>query len=209
MFAASGAVVLGAEGGECAVEMGLDGADGKLGDLGDLGQLKLLDEAEHEDVALAGGEAGNRVPDEGELLAGDERGLGRAFAVRNVFGDVGDIDGGLGDFLPEAEAVGAGVVADEVEGDAHEPGEDGAVAAEAGAGGPGAGEGVLREGEGEVVVADGDEMEAEDALLVGGDQRVHIVERRGRRAGRKGLGRDGGRGHEVANHRLSCCVTLL
>ena len=75
----------------------------------------------------------------------------------NVRGDLGDVDCGGRGALPEAEAFGAGVVADEIEGEPDEPGGDGAVGAEAGAGGPGAEEGLLGEGLGEVAVADGGE----------------------------------------------------
>ncbi len=168
----------GSNGGEGAVEMGFDGADGQAGDGGDFGELQFFEEAKEEDAALAIGELGDALPDEGHLFAGDESGLEGAVAVRNVRGDVGDVDGGFGDPFPEAEAVGAGVVANEVEGDAHKPGGDGAVSAEGVAGGPGADEGVLGERLGEVTVADGDEVEAEDALLVGRDDGGHVVERR-------------------------------
>jgi hypothetical protein len=41
-----GGVVAGPDGGERAVEMGLDGADGQTGDGRDLGELELVQEAE-------------------------------------------------------------------------------------------------------------------------------------------------------------------
>ena len=160
--------------------MAFDCADGQAGDGGDLGELELFDETEEEDAALALGELGDGVPDESQLLVGDEAGFGGAFAVGNVRGDVGDVDGGGRGALPEAEAFGAGVVADEIEGEPHEPGGDGTVGAEAGAGGPGAEEGLLGEGLGEVAVADGGEEETEDALLVEGDDGGEVVEWGGR-----------------------------
>ena len=117
----------GSNGGEGAVEMSFDGADGEAGDGGDFGELQFFEEAKEEDAALAIGELGNALPDEGHLFGGNESGLEGAVAVRNVRGDVGDVDGRFGDPFPEAEAVGAGVVANEVEGDAHKPGGDGTV----------------------------------------------------------------------------------
>ena len=108
--------------------------------------------------------------------------FGGALAIGNAGGDIGDIDGAGGDVLPEAEAAGAGVVAGQVEGDADEPGGDGAVFAEAGAGGPGAQEGLLGEGFGGVAVVQLGEQEAEDARLVEGDDGFEVVERRGARA---------------------------
>ena len=169
MGGSGGAAVAGPDGAERAVEMAFDGTDGQTGDGGDVGNLEAFDEAEEEDLALAAGEFGDRIPDEGELLAGDQTGLGGAAGLGDVGGDVGDIDGAGGGLLPETKAVGAGMVAQEVERDAHQPGVDGGVAAEAGAGGPGAQEGVLGEGEGEVAIAQGGEQEAEDARLVEGD----------------------------------------
>lgn len=179
--------------GESAVEMALDCADGQAGGGGDLGEVKLLDEAEEEDGALALGELGYGVPDDGELLPGDEAVFEGAVAVGNVFGDIGDVDCSSRGALPEAETLGAGVVAEEIEGDAHEPGGDGAVFAEGGAGGPGAEKGLLGEGLGDVAVAGGDEEEAEDALLVKGDDGGQVIE--GSDGGLVGCGedvRDGG-----------------
>ena len=183
----------GPNGGKCTIEMGFYGADGQAGDVGDLGELELIEEAQQKDIALALGELSDALPDEGELFVRDESRLERAVAVGDVRGDIRDIDGGLGDALPEAEAVGPGVVADEIQGDPHEPGRDGAVSTEAGAGVPGAHKGVLRQRLGHVAVADGDEMEAEDALLVCGDEGVDVIERRGDRLLRDGkaLGDDG------------------
>jgi hypothetical protein len=179
-------VVAGADDVEGAVEVALDGADGEAGDLGDVGDLHLFEEAEEEDGALAGREGADGLPDFGDLLLGDEVGLGGGVAVGEAGGDLGDVDGGGGEVFPEAEAAGAGVVAGEVEGDADEPGGDGAVGTEAGAGGPGAEEGFLGEGLGGVAVAEGGEEEAVDAGLVGGRRR-----RRGRRAGWRGRARRG------------------
>ena len=164
------------DGVECAVEVAFDGADGQAEDGGDFGEFELFDEAEDEDGVLALGQFGDGGPDEGHLLAGDESRLGGAVAVGESVGDVGDIDGGIGGALPEAEAVGAGVVAEEVDGDAHEPGGDGAVAAEGGAGSPGTEEGVLGERLSDVAIAHGEQEEAEDALLVEGDDGFQVVE---------------------------------
>ena len=83
-------------------------------------------------------------------------------------GEGAGVEGGAGGVTPEAETVGAGVVAEEVEGDAGEPGVRGAVAAELGAGRPGAEEGFLGEGFGEVAVAGGGEEEPQDARVVEG-----------------------------------------
>jgi hypothetical protein len=56
--------------------MAFDCADGQAGDEGDLGELELIDETEEEDAALALGELADGLPDESELLAGDEAGFG-------------------------------------------------------------------------------------------------------------------------------------
>jgi hypothetical protein len=98
----------------------------------------------------------------------------------NVRGDLGDVDCGGRGALPEAEAFGAGVVADEIEGEPHEPGGDGAVGTEAGAGGPGAEKGLLGESLGEVAVTDRGEEESVDALLVESDDGGEVVEGCGR-----------------------------
>ena len=164
---------------EGAVEVTLDGTQGQAGDFGDLRNVHLFQEAQQEDGALAWRKGGDRLPDEGDLLLGDELGFGGALAIGDDGGDIVDVDGAGGDVLPEAEAAGAGVVAGQVEGDADEPGSDGAVLAEAGAGGPGAQEGFLGEGLGGVAVVQGGEQEAEDARLVEGDDGLEVVERRG------------------------------
>jgi hypothetical protein len=117
---------------EGAVEVALHGPQGQAGDRSDLGNLHLFKEAQDEDGALAGGELGDRLPDERDLLPGDEVRFGGAFAIGDAGRDVIDIDGTGSDVLPEAEAAGAGVVAGEVEGNADEPGWEGAVFAEAG-----------------------------------------------------------------------------
>jgi len=88
--------------------------------------------------------------------------------VGEVVGEFGGVDCGAGDGAPEAETVCAGVIPDEVEGNAHEPGDRGAVAAELFSCGPGAEEGVLHEGVGEVTITQAAEQKAEDALAVEG-----------------------------------------
>src|ERR1700722_11415393 len=135
-----------ANGGERAVEVGFGGADGQAGDLGDVGELKLLDEPEEEDGALAFGQGSDCLPYLRELLPGDERGLGGGAGMREVRGEIVGLDGGVRHVAPETEAVGAGVIAQQVEGDAGEPGGGGTVAAELVACGPGAQEGLLGEG---------------------------------------------------------------
>ncbi len=155
---------------------------------GDLVEAHVIHETEDEDAALARGELGYGLPNEGHLFAGDETRLDRAFVVGEIGGGVGGVDGVGGGALPEAEALGAGVVAEEIDGDAHEPAGDGALVAEAGAGVPGAEEGVLGEGVGGVGVAGGEEEKTEDSLLVKCDDGVDVVEggRRGFREGEAG-----------------------
>jgi hypothetical protein len=96
--------------------------------------------------------------------------------VHEEWSKLGGVDGLTGDTSPEAEAVGSGVVAEEVEGDAGEPGGDGAFATEGEARGPGPEEGLLGKRMGQVGLAQAGEEEAEDALLVGGDDGVEVVE---------------------------------
>lgn len=171
---------------EGAVEVTLDGAEWESGDGGYLMDLHLFDKAKDEDCALAAGEACDRLPDERDLLLGDEVRFRRAFAVGDTGCDLGDIDGMGGGVFPEAEAAGAGVVAGEVEGDAEEPGCHGAIFAEAGAGSPGAEEGLLGESLSGVAVAQGGEQKTEDAGLVEGDDIVEVVERGGASVDREG-----------------------
>ena len=197
---------------ECAIEMAFDGADGQAEDGGDFGKLELFDEAKDEDGVLARWEKGDGGPNEGHLLAGDESRLGGAVAVGECVGDVGDINGGVGGALPEAEAIGAGVVAEEVDGKAHEPGGDGTVAAEGSAGGPGTEEGVLGERLGDVAVADGEEQEAEDALLVEGDDGFEVVEHTrdagSGRVGEAGVGEASG-DEGLCWHISVCCAVSM
>src|ERR1700679_152921 len=156
-----GSVVAGSNSRERAIEMSLDGADWQTSDGGDLGELKLVQEAQQKDVPLAFGELGNALPYQGQLLVGDQARLQRAVAVRDVRRNIRDIDSGLGHALPEAKAVGPGMVADEIQGNPHQPRRDGAVAAEAGAGVPCPQKSILRERLGNVAVADGDQVKAE------------------------------------------------
>ena len=72
-----------------------------------------------------------------------------------------------------------GVIANQVQRNPHQPGQDRAVSAEAAARRPGSNEGVLGQRLRHIAVADRDQMKAEDPLLVGGHNRVHIVERSG------------------------------
>ena len=94
-------------------------------------------------------------------------------------GGVGDVDGGGAGLAPEAELLEALLIADEVDGDAGEPGADGAVAAEAVAGVVGLEEAILGDGLGEVGVAEGEGDEAQEPRPVGADQGVHVVQLRG------------------------------
>lgn len=164
------------DGGQRAVEVALDGADRDAGCSGDLGKLHLVDEAEKEDGALPLGEARDGLPDEGHLLGGDEAGVRARVGMRKEGGDLCGVDGGGGGPSPELEALGAGVVAEEVEGDSGEPGGDGALATEGVACGPGAEEGLLGEGVGEIGFAEAGEQEAEDSLLVSGHDTVEVIE---------------------------------
>lgn len=164
---------------ESAVEVALDRAEGQTGDGGDLGNVHLFEEAEQEDGALTRREGSDRLPDEGDLLLGDELGFGGGVVIGNEGGYVGYVNGTGGHVLPEAETSGAGVVACEIEGNADEPGGDGTVLAEGGAGVPGAEEGLLGESFGGVAVVEGGKEETEDAGLVEGDDGVQVVERRG------------------------------
>jgi hypothetical protein len=99
--------------------------------------------------------------------------------MRNEGGNLTGIDGLDVNAPPETEAMGAGMVADEVEGDAGEPGGYGAVAAEAGTRVPGAEKGLLSEGLGEIGVAERNEEETEDARAMGFDDGGEIVKGRG------------------------------
>src|SRR5271155_4380159 len=135
----------GSNGGEGTVEMSFDGADGKAGDVCYLRQLKFLEEAEKEDISLTLGELRDALPDQRHLFARDKARLKRAVAVRNVGGDVGDVDGCLRDSFPEAKPVGPGVVADQIQCDPHEPCRDGTVSTKGMPGGPSADESVLGE----------------------------------------------------------------
>ena len=159
--------------------MRFDGGDWQAGDVGDLGEREFLDEAQEEDAALALGEAADRLPDECELLVGDEGGVGRAGGMGEVGGEVFGLHGGAGGSAPEAEALGAGVVADKVEGDAGEPGCGGALAAKVAAGGPGAEEGLLGEGFGGVAIAERGEEKAEDAWAVESVEGIDVREGKG------------------------------
>ncbi len=170
---------LGPHGLEGAVEVGLDGVDGDAGDGGDLGEFEFLGEAHEEDVALIGGEIEQSSLDLSGLLLDEEAGLGGAFVAGKEVGGVGDVDGGGAGLTPEAELLEALLVADEIDGDAGEPGVDGAVAAEAVAGVVGLEEAVLGDGLGEVGVTDGEGDEAEQPGPVGADQGLHVVELRG------------------------------
>jgi len=183
--------------------MAFDGTDGQAGDVGNFGELELFDETEEKDAALALGELADGLPYESQLLVGDEAGFRRAFAVGNVRGDFRYIEGSGRSALPEAKALGTGVVADEIEGEPHEPGGDGTVGAEAGAGGPGAEEGFLCEGLGEIGVADGGEKKAVDALLVESDDGGQVVEWGGRGLVRcvEGAGDGGVSGHGFCSDR--------
>ena len=81
-------IVASSNGGEGAVEVGLDGADWQTGDGSDLRQLELLHEAEEKNASLTVGELGYALPDQRHLFAGDETGLEGTVAVRNVGRDV-------------------------------------------------------------------------------------------------------------------------
>ena len=159
--------------------MALDGAEGQAGDGSDLRDIHLFEEAQEKDGALTVRELRDGLPDERDLLLGDELFFGRTVAGWHAGGDVGDVDGAGGGVLPEAEAAGAGMVAGQIEGDADEPGAEGAVLAEGGACGPGAEKGFLGEGLGGIAVAESGQKEAEDARLVESNDVVEIVKGRG------------------------------
>jgi len=84
----------------------------------------------------------------------------------------------LGNLAPEAEAVGPGVVADEVERDAREPCDGAAVATELIASGPGAEEGLLGQRLGDIAVAQRPEQKAKDPLRVELVKRFDVGHRR-------------------------------
>ena len=161
------------------MEVGLYGVDGNVGDGGDLGELQLFGEAHEEDGALVGREVLEGGVDLGGLLFDEEAGLGGALVAGEEVGGVGDVDGGGAGLTPEAELLEALLVADEIDGDAGEPGADGAVAAEAVAGVVGLEEAVLGDGLGEVGVAEGEGDEAEETRPVGPDQGLDVVQLRG------------------------------
>ena len=57
---------------EGAVEVTLDGTDREASGDGNLGDIHLVQKAEQEDGSLSSGEVGYRLPDERDLLLGDE-----------------------------------------------------------------------------------------------------------------------------------------
>src|ERR1700727_2893595 len=114
-----------------AVKMCLDGADRQTGDAGDLRELKLLKKPEKEDASLTLRELPNTLPHQSHLFAGDQARLKRTIAMWNVGSDVGHIDSRVRDPLPEAETVGPGVIAYQVQRDPHQPGRYRTIAAEA------------------------------------------------------------------------------
>src|ERR1700710_2203019 len=121
-----------------AVEMAFYSAERNSGDGSDFVQFHLLDEAEEEDSALTRRKGGDDLPDDPNLLGGDEAGLCKRVGMREEGSDLGCVDGLSGDAAPETKTVGAGVIANEIQGDTGEPGDDGAVAAKGRTGVPGA-----------------------------------------------------------------------
>jgi hypothetical protein len=166
---------------ESAVEMCLDSADRQTGDAGDLGELKLLQKPEKEDASLALRELRNTLPHQGHLFAGDQARLKRTIAMRNVGRDVGYINGRVRNPFPEAETVGSRVIAHQVQRDPHQPGRDRTITAEAVARRPRSYKRVLGQRLRYIAIPDRDQMEPEDPLFIGSDDRVHIVERSSRR----------------------------
>jgi hypothetical protein len=98
-----------------------------------------------------GREALERGLDLGGLFLDEDEGLGRALVAAKEAGGNGDVDGGGAGLTPEAELLQTLLVADEIDGDAGEPGAYGAVPAEAGAAVVGLEEAVLGDGLGEKV----------------------------------------------------------
>ena len=171
--------VRGADAFETAVQVSFDGRQWQAHGFGDLGKLKLLDIAEEKDGALARCELLDRLPDLRERLVCDELLFGVAAVVRQTRGEGVCVDRGGGGPLPEAEVLGTGVRAEQVERDACDPCGYGAVAAEAGPRGPDLEEGFLGKGEGEIAVSRGHKEEPEDAGFIEGVDPGEVVERRG------------------------------
>ena len=107
--------------------------------------------------------------------------------MRNMRSNVGHIDCRLRDPLPEAKAIGSGVVANQVQSNPHQPRQDRAVSPKTIAGRPGTDKGVLRQRLGEIAVADRDQVEAEYPLFIRRDDGRHVVQWRCRRMLRHGV----------------------
>lgn len=107
-----------------------------------------------------------------------DSGLGGGLVAGKEVGGVGDVDGGGAGLTPEAELLEALLVADEIDGDAGEPGVYRAVAAEVGAAVVGLEEAVLSNGFSEVLVSDGEGDESEQARPVCPNQGVDVVQLR-------------------------------
>lgn len=155
-----------ANSGEAAVEMCFDSADGHVGYFGDIVEVKLFYEAQDEDGSLALGERFDRLPDECYLFLGYECVLCGGDVIADEACELVGVDGGSCNVPPKAEAIRAGVVTDEVQSDASEPGGGSAVAPELVSRDPGAEEGVLGERLSEVAISYAGEEEAEDALAI-------------------------------------------
>ncbi len=173
-----GVADLRANGFEGAVEVGLDGVDRHLGDCRDLSEIHLFGEAHEEDGTLVGGEVFEGSDDLGGLFLDEDAGLGGGLVAGEKVGGVGDVDGGGAGLTPEAEFLQALLIADEIDGDAGEPGVDGAVPAEVGAAVVGLEETVLSNGLSEIGVADGEGDKAEQARPVCPNQGVDVVQLR-------------------------------
>ncbi len=123
--------------------MCFDGADWHCSDFSDRRKVEFLDKAQDEDSALTLREGCYGLPEVLNLLPGDEGGFSRGGLVWDKAGKVMRIDGGARDLFPKAESVGSGMVADEVKGNARQPGCGGTISAELFSCRPGADEGVL------------------------------------------------------------------
>ncbi len=128
---------------ESTVEVTLDGSQWQPGCDRDFWDVHFLQKSQEEDRALTWREVGDRLPYELDLLLGEEERFRGSFAAGDASGNVGDVDCGVGNVLPESETACAGVITGEVEGDSDQPGSDGTVFAEAGSRGPCVEEGLL------------------------------------------------------------------
>src|SRR5437868_11598895 len=156
--------------------MCLYGRHGHSGGCSYIRYIHFCDEAHQEYAALLRGKLLKRLVDHFHSFFGDQLDFGRALSAHQMLAQIVGIDRSCGSRLPETKFLALSVIANQIEGDPHQPCAYAAIASKLISGEMSFEKAILGNGLSSIAVCNRESHKTEHLRLVQPDQAINIVQ---------------------------------